>query len=464
MSSLRFLGAAGTVTGSRFLLETQGKKLLVDCGLFQGLKPDREKNWEPFPVPPEQIDRVFLTHAHIDHSGYIPRLCREGFSGPIHCTYATHDLCEIMLPDSAHLQEEDALWANKKRFSKHSPALPLYTVEDAEKALRQFQPLHYGRNLFLSDTLRVKFKDAGHILGSSLVDIKSSGNSRETRIVFSGDLGRPSSPILRNPVQVFEVDYLVIESTYGDRLHDATPPEEALSRVINESVRRGGALVIPSFAVGRTQELLFFIRELEEQKKIPVLPVFVDSPMAINATKVFEERKGDYSLQAKLLEIKGTLIMQPERLKICRDKQESIRINEQSGPIIIISASGMAEGGRVLHHLVQRLPHPQNTVLFIGYQAAGTRGRALQEGNPTIKIHGQKISVNARIESISSFSAHADYNEILAWLMGVNRPPRTTFVVHGESGASKALTDRIKATFGWKVVIPKFGERFEIDF
>lgn len=464
MSTLRFLGAAGTVTGSRFLLETRGNKLLVDCGLFQGLKSDRLKNWESFPVPPAEIDRVFLTHAHIDHSGYVPRLCREGFAGPIHCTYATQDLCEIMLRDSAHLQEEDALWANKKRFSKHSPALPLYTVEDAEKALRQFQPLHYGRNLFLTDTLRVKFKDAGHILGSSLVDIKSSADNRETRLVFSGDLGRPSSPILRNPVQVFEVDYLVIESTYGDRLHDTTPPEEALSRVINESVLRGGVLVIPSFAVGRTQELLFFIRQLEERNKIPVLPVFVDSPMAINATKVFEQRKGDYSLQAKLLEINGKLIMQPKRLKICRDQEESKRINEQYGPVIIISASGMAEGGRVLHHLAQRLPHPQNTVLFIGYQAAGTRGRALQEGSPSIKIHGQKIPVNAHVESISSFSAHADYNEILAWLMGFNRPPRITFLVHGEPEASAALADKIKATFGWNVAIPEFGERFEIDF
>jgi metallo-beta-lactamase family protein len=292
MAMLTFLGAAGTVTGSRFLVDVQGKKLLVDCGLFQGLKKYRLKNWDPFPVTPSEIDRVLLTHAHIDHSGYLPRLCKEGFAGKIHCTHATADLCDIMLRDSGYLQEEDAYWANKRKYSKHAPALPLYTVEDAEHALTQFEPVNYGEDLHLADGLRIKFKDAGHILGSSLIDIKHTKGKKVTKIVFSGDLGRPGRPILRDPVQVFEVDYLVVESTYGDRLHGQSAPEEELARVINESVERGGILVIPSFAVGRTQELLYSIRELEEQAKIPSLPLYVDSPMAINTTGVFEKRRG----------------------------------------------------------------------------------------------------------------------------------------------------------------------------
>jgi metallo-beta-lactamase family protein len=277
--------------------------MLIDCGLFQGMKENRLKNWDPFPVPPPEIDQVLLTHAHIDHSGYLPRLCKQGFSGTINCTHATFDLCKIMLPDSAYLQEEDARWANKRKFSKHTPALPLYTVHDAEKSLQFFKPVYYGQDLFVTDSLRVKFKDAGHILGSSIIDIKHTNGKKASKIVFSGDLGRPSRPILRDPVQVFEVDYLVIESTYGNRLHDQGTPEEELARIINESVDRGGVLVIPSFAVGRTQELLYAIRELEEQEKIPTLPIYVDSPMAIDTTKVFEKHKADYDLTEKVLEL-----------------------------------------------------------------------------------------------------------------------------------------------------------------
>ena len=302
MTNLTFLGATGTVTGSRFLLEVNGNRLLIDCGLFQGLKKNRLKNWDPFPVPPAEIDRVFLTHAHIDHSGYLPRLCKNGFSGKVHCTLATYDLCEILLRDSGHLQEEDANWANKKGFSKHQPALPLYTVEDAEEALSLFEPYHYGEDIFITDSLRVKFKDAGHILGSSFVDVKSTNDGQVKRIVFSGDLGRPSRPILRDPVQAFEVDYLILESTYGNRLHDNKAPEKDLANIINASVERGGVLVIPAFTVGRTQELLYTLRELEEQKEIPSLSVYVDSPMAINVTKVFENKKGYYDLASKVLE------------------------------------------------------------------------------------------------------------------------------------------------------------------
>ena len=463
MTNLTFLGATGTVTGSRFLLEIEGNNLLIDCGLFQGLKKNRLQNWEPFAIPPEKIDRIFLTHAHIDHSGYLPRLCKNGFSGKVHCTLATYDLCEILLRDSGHLQEEDAKWANKKGFSKHQPALPLYTVEDAEEALTLFEPYHYGEDIFITDNLRVKFKDAGHILGSSFVDVKSTNDGQVKRIVFSGDLGRPSRPILRDPVQAFEVDYLILESTYGNRLHDNKAPEKDLAEIINASVERGGVLVIPAFAVGRTQELLYTLRELEEQKEIPSLAVYVDSPMAINATTVFENRKGYYDLEAKVLELNGTRILQPEQITFTRHRDESKALNKIEEQAIIISASGMATGGRILHHLRHRLPRAQDTILFIGYQAEGTRGRTILNGDTTVKIHGQYISVQAHIENISGFSAHADYNEILAWLIGFNRPPRTTFLVHGEPDASASLAEKIQDKLGWDVVVPKFEETFTLE-
>jgi metallo-beta-lactamase family protein len=463
MTKLTFLGATGTVTGSRFFLEIDGHSLLLDCGLFQGLKKNRLRNWEPFPIAPADLDRVFLTHAHIDHSGYLPRLCKQGFKGKVHCTHATHNLCEILLRDSGHLQEEDATWANKRGFSKHKPALPLYTVEEAEKALSQFEPYHYGEDIFLTDSLRVKFKDAGHILGSSFIDVKSMNDGRANRIVFSGDLGRPARPILRDPVQPFEVDYLILESTYGNRLHQNETPEKDLAAVINASVDRGGVLVIPSFAVGRTQQLLYALRELEEDKEIASLPVYVDSPMAIDTTTVFENNKGCYGLVAKVLEIRGTSILKPQQLKFCRHRDESKALNKIKKKAIIISASGMATGGRILHHMRYRLPSGRDTILFIGHQAEGTRGRKILDGNPTVRIHGEDVPIKARVENISGFSAHADYNEILAWLMGFNRPPKQTFIVHGEPDASSSLAEKITARLGWNVIIPKFQESFTLD-
>jgi len=463
VSRLIFLGATGTVTGSRFVLETEERRLLIDCGLFQGLKKNRLKNWDPFPIPPSEIDRVFLTHAHIDHSGYLPRFCQHGFTGKIHCTYATHDLCEIMLRDSGHIQEEDAHWANKKGFSKHRPARPLYTVEDAEEALSHFEPLYYGQDLFVTDRLRVKFRDAGHILGSSFVGVKTMRGNETRRIVFSGDVCRPGRPILRDPVQVFEVDYLILESTYGNRLHDQNAPQEELARVINESVARGGVLVIPAFAVGRTQELLFNIRELEEQERIPSLTVFVDSPMAIDVTSVFERSKADYCLSARTQELNGKRILRPKQIQFSRTREQSQAINDETNHAIVISASGMATGGRILHHLKYRLPNPNDTILFIGYQAEGTRGRTILEGSPSVKIHGRQVPIRAKIENISGFSAHADYNEILAWLIGFNRPPLKTFIVHGEPDASAALAEKIREKLRWDVVIPEFEEAFELD-
>lgn len=464
MASLTFWGAVDTVTGSRFLLEIDGKKNLIDCGLFQGPKKNRLRNWEPFPVDPKEVERVLLTHAHIDHSGYLPRFCRDNFKGKIHSTHATRDLCDIMLRDSAHIQEEDARWANKKGFSKHKPALPLYTLENAEHALSHFAPYHYGEDFYLSDSIRVKFKDAGHILGSAFIDIKRVNGKSSRKILFSGDFGRPDRPVLREPDQVYNVDYLIIESTYGDRLHEDVDPYEQLTQVINETVKRRGVIVIPAFSVGRTQTLLFALRELEEEGKIPTLPIYMDSPMAIATTKVFEEQVTGLNLSARKLILEGKSIFKPKYLHVCESVNDSKAINQVSEKAIIISASGMATAGRILHHLTARLPERQNTILLIGYQAQGTRGRALLEGNPTVKIHGKEVSVRAKVENISGFSGHGDYGVILAWLMAFNKPPETTFIVHGEEIASQALANRIKGKFGWNVVIPKFSEKFKLEF
>ncbi|HPG41584.1 MAG TPA: MBL fold metallo-hydrolase [bacterium] len=463
MSQLTFYGATGTVTGSRHFLQLNNNNYLVDCGMFQGKKENRQKNWEPFPVPVKEINRVFLTHAHIDHSGFFPRLVKDGYRGPVHCTHATRDLCNILLMDSAHLQEEDAFWANKKGYSKHSPALPLFTTADAEQALTLFQPKFYGEDYFIEDGIRVKFKDAGHILGSSFVEFKTSDSSNTRKILFSGDMGRPRSTVLRDPTQVFNVDYLVLESTYGDRLHDDGDPAVELARVVNASVERGGVLVIPSFAVGRTQTLLYVLRELEEAGKIPALPVYVDSPMAIKTTDVFDKHQADFNLPSRILTLSDKDIFQPKNLHIARTREQSMMINEISKNAIILSASGMATGGRILHHLEIRLPNPKNTILLIGYQAEGTRGRTIEQGNPTVKIHGQEIPIKAHIEKITGYSGHADYNEILAWLMGFNRPPKKTFIVHGEPEASASLAEKIRSRFNWDVVIPEYGSSHELD-
>lgn len=465
MTKITFLGATGTVTGSRFLLESQGKTALVDCGLFQGKKEIRSRNWEPFPFSPKEIERVFLTHAHIDHTGFLPRLCKEGFSGPVFCTRATHDLCEIMLRDSAHLQEEDAFWANKKGFSKHDPALPLYTVQDAETALSYFQSLNYGQDYYADNSeIRVKFKDAGHILGSSFIEFKNEYGPKTRKILFSGDFGRANQTIIKQPTQVFNVDYLILESTYGDREHDKNDVSFELTRIVNEAYERGGVLIIPAFAVGRTQTLLYMLRELEEMSKIPILDVYVDSPMAINSLKVFQDHVPEFSLEARMKALKGAHVFTPKKLHICKTRDESIKINNVKNKAIIISSSGMVTGGRILHHMIQRLPDSQNTVLFIGYQAEGTRGRTIMEGKPEVKIHGQYVPINAKIEHFTGMSAHGDYNEILAWLLGFNKAPERTFIVHGEPDSSEAMAKRIREAYAWDVVVPKMNESYELDF
>ncbi|MCF7794706.1 MAG: MBL fold metallo-hydrolase [Candidatus Cloacimonetes bacterium] len=463
MPKLTFLGATGTVTGSRFHLEIEGKNLLIDCGMFQGPKKIRLKNWEEFPVPPSLFDYVLLTHAHIDHSGYLPKFVREGFNGKIICTHATAELCKVMLKDSAHIQEEDAKWANKKGFSKHSPALPLYTTEDAEKAIKLFAPVHYGDHFKLTENTRIKFHDSGHILGSALIDIKTKINNETRKILFSGDLGRPEIPVLNEPDQVYNVDYLILESTYGNRLHESSEPIEELVNVIKRSMDRGGSLTIPAFSVGRTQTLLFLLRLLEAEGKIPSYPIFVDSPMAIEALQIFENHIQDFDLFTRMQNMAGKDIFRPRNLHICRSKQDSMSINDHKSGCIIISASGMVTGGRIVHHLKQRLPDPKNTVLLIGYQAIGTRGRTIMEKKETVKIHGKEIPINAQIEMIDGFSGHADYNEMLAWLMPFNKSPRATFLVHGEENASEAMAEKIKQTYHWNVKIPQFGESFELE-
>ncbi len=463
MPKLTFLGATGTVTGSRFHLEIEGKNLLIDCGMFQGPKRIRLKNWEVFPVPPSSFDYILLTHAHIDHSGYIPKFVREGFNGKIICTHATAELCKVMLKDSAHIQEEDARWANKKGFSKHSPALPLYTKQDAEKAISLFHPVHYGDFFKLSETTRIKFHDSGHILGSALIDIKTKIAEKSRKILFSGDLGRPEIPVLNEPDQVYNVDYLILESTYGQRLHESTDPISDLVDVIGRSMKRGGSLVIPAFSVGRTQTLLYLLRLLEEEGKIPSYPIYVDSPMAIEALDIFKDHIKDFDLYTRMQKMQGKDIFHPKDLHICRTREDSMSINSHRTGCIIISASGMVTGGRILHHMAQRLPDPKNTILLMGYQAEGTRGRTIQEKKETVKIHGKQIPINAQIEMIDGFSGHADYNEMLAWLMPFNKAPKQVFMVHGEEEASKSMAEKIKQTYGWKVTVPKFSDSFELE-
>ncbi len=463
MARLTFLGATGTTTGSKFLFEHDGFRLLVDCGMFQGLKKLRLRNREPLPLDATGVDAVVLTHAHIDHTGYLPRLVKDGFSGPVYCTKSTAELCAVMLMDSAHLQEEEARWANKKGYSKHKEALPLYDKDDAEAAISLLEPTPYSHRLELGGGLVLWFLNAGHILGSAFVCIEWKTESGETRkIVFSGDLGRPDKPVLRDPVQVSEADWLVLESTYGNRLHGEESPQSVLAQVIKESAARGGVLLIPAFSVGRTQELLFNIREMENADEIMKLPVFLDSPMAIKATRVYMDNIQDHDMQTALLEVRGVEIFRTRHIKFTESTKQSIELNSFNGPGIIISASGMLSGGRILHHLANKMPDPRTTILFIGYQAEGTRGRAILEGAESVKIHGEYVPVKATIEQISGYSAHADYEEILAWLRGFSSKPRKTFVVHGEPESSASLAEKLKAA-SFNPHVPEYLETVELN-
>jgi metallo-beta-lactamase family protein len=462
---LSFFGATRTVTGSKFLLESSGQRILIDCGLFQGLKELRLRNWEAPPVKPDSVDAIILTHAHIDHTGYLPRFVSQGFDGPIYATPATVDLLGILLPDSGHLQEEEARYRNLKHLSKHAPALPLYTIEDATAALRFLRPLPYGKQHELSPGLSFEFLPAGHILGSSFIRFHER-NAPERMLLFTGDIGRYDQPIIHDPSSVDRADYLVLESTYGNRLHgdkNGKSGKDQLRDVIVQTARRGGSVLIPSFAVGRAQEVLYVLRELEEENQIPVLPVYVDSPMAVDAFDVFQAHAEEHDLEMKKIKQSGVNPLYTRNTHFVRRVEESKAINEHRFPSIIISANGMATGGRILHHLINRVPDERNALVFVGFQAMGTRGRLLADGARQIRIFGIDYPVRAKVHVIDGFSAHGDYNEITRWLRGFKEAPRKTFLVHGEPNAIAGMKSQIEKHFkGWQVEIPEYQQEFEL--
>lgn len=442
---ITFLGAAGTVTGSKYLLSFDSKNVLIDCGLYQGYKELRLRNWNPLPIPPGKIDAVILTHAHIDHSGYLPLLVKNGFKGPIYSTPGTKSLCAILLPDSGHLQEEDAYLANKHGFSKHKPALPLYTLKDAEKVMPQFVTIPFEERFTPFEDFNCVFSTAAHILGSALLRITRQGRT----ITFTGDLGRTKDPIMREPAIIEETDFLITESTYGDRVHGKEPPEEQLKRIINQTAKRGGSIIIPSFAVGRAQSIMYYISLLKEKKSIPDLPVFLDSPMAVNASKLYSKYIMEHRLGSEGCKRFGDVATYVNTI------EESKAIDAYHMPSIIISASGMASGGRVLHHIKAYAPNERNTLLFTGYQAGGTRGARILGGESEVKIHGAMVPIRAQVEYMTNTSAHADSEEMLRWFSHFKKPPRKVFITHGEPKASAALKEKIENQFGWRCEIPK---------
>lgn len=459
--TLLFLGAAGTVTGSKFLLTAGDSCALVDCGLFQGTKEHRLRNWDRLAVDARAIHSVVLTHAHLDHSGYLPALCRNGFQGRIFATAGTDSLCRILLPDSGHLQEEEAEYANRKGYSKHAPALPLYTEEEARRSLDHFSPGAFNSPLE-TNPYRVTFQHAGHILGASSVLVET-GEPRNRRIFFSGDLGRPNHPILRAPEPPPRADVIVVESTYGDRRHDDSGALQTFAEAIAGAVARQGVIVIPSFAVDRTEIVLFHLRRLQAEKRIPALPVYVDSPMALAALKLYQDAiaANDPTVNAEV--VGRPEMLEPAGLIEIKTVEESMALNRQPGPMIIISASGMATGGRVLHHLANRLPDERNTVILVGYQAEGTRGRSLLQGASSVKMLGRYVPVRAAIVNIPAFSVHADQAEIIGWLKQAAAVPEVVYVVHGDPMAAEALRATIVRELHWNVVIPRYLERVRLD-
>jgi metallo-beta-lactamase family protein len=482
-TSLTFLGAARTVTGSKYLLDTGSAKILIDGGLFQGLKELRERNWQDLPFKASELAAIVLTHAHLDHCGYLPRLVKQGFSGRIYCTAGTRDLCRIVLPDSGRIQEEDAANANRHGYSKHAPALPLYGEADAFRAVSLLQPVGYERPMPVAPGIEAEFINAGHLLGSAYARVRVNGRT----ILFGGDLGRYGRPVLPDPAPVAEADYLLVESTYGNRIHEQDDEGAKLAEAITATAERGGKVIVPAFAIGRVEELLYWVKRLEERKQIPILPVFVDSPMATEALARYSERlqELDPDLRPELSDDKaphgetahepqerrrrqareerGVCAFCTERFRTIASAAESKELTRSKAPAIVISSSGMATGGRVLHHLKAALPDARNTVVFVGYQAEGTRGRLLVDGAPAVKIHGETVPVRARIERVDSMSAHADSSEILRWLGGFSRPPLTTFTVHGEPVAMDALGASIRDRLGWTVHAPEYREAVKLE-
>jgi metallo-beta-lactamase family protein len=450
---LTFLGGVETVTGSKYLVETGERRILVDCGLFQGFKQLRLRNWAPLPVDPKSIDMVVLTHAHLDHTGYLPLLIKHGFTGPVICTEATRDLCAILLPDSGHLQEKDAEFANRHGFSKHRPALPLYTQKDAEAALASFKPIDFNEQQLLARNIQLRFLPAGHILGAAIVELLVDG----MKIVFSGDIGRPNSPTMLDPTPLKQADYLLIESTYGNRQHDPRDPEDALADVVVRTVGRGGTVLIPAFAVGRAQTIMFHLHRLKVANRIPDVPIFLDSPMAVNVTDLLCKYLPYHKLTTEECRVTCDVA------QYVRSAEESKALDGDPMPKIIISASGMATGGRVVHHLKYYAPDRKNTVLFAGFQAGGTRGAAMTAGAESVKIHGQYVPIRAEIANLDMLSAHADANEMLGWLRNFKTPPKTTFITHGEPDAADALRRRIEAELRWNCSVPQYRDRVDLQ-
>jgi len=442
--SLGFFGATGTVTGSRYLVEHNGQRVLVDCGLFQGFKKLRERNWSQPGFDAAGLRCVVLTHAHLDHSGYLPRLCRDGFAGPVYCTPGTRDLLQILLPDSGYLQEEEARHAAQYGYSRHASPEPLYTRHEAERCLERIVTVPFAERFTVSDRISAQFTRAGHIVGSASVALGLG----QARLTFSGDVGRPVDPIMKPADPLGETDYLVVESTYGDRRHPSEDPAEAVATIVNTTAQKGGVLVIPAFAVGRAQHLLHILEGLKTAGRIPRLPVFLDSPMAIDATEIYRAHTEEHRLTREQCQAMC------RSATFAKTSEDSKAIDAKSGPMIIISASGMATGGRVLHHLARFLPDARNTVLLVGYQGAGTRGRLLADGTDELKIHGRYVPVRARIAQAHGLSAHADYLELCSWLRESHISPKRVFVTHGEPGASDALRRRLRDTFGWESVVP----------
>lgn len=475
MSYIQFLGAAGVVTGSKHLINTgdqggrQGIQVLIDCGLFQGQKEWRERNWQDLPIPSREIEAVILTHAHLDHSGWIPRLVKQGFHGPIYATPPTIDLCSILLPDSGHLQEEDAAFHNRFKTSKHDPALPLYTMEEARQCLTLFRPVSLGELKQLSNELSFRFVRAAHILGSSMAEISLTANATSSRLLFTGDIGRvrdsqvsPGKVVRSGPQEGESCDYLVMESTYGNRQHPHDDPRPELAGLIQATVQRGGSVVVPAFAVERTQKLLFMLKELMETEQIPRVPVHADSPMAIKAVQIFLKYADEFTSDTKaLIEKYGSPLEWPN-FYFDQTPEDSKKINESKYPTIIVSSSGMATGGRVLHHLAQRLPDPRNLVLFIGFQAPGTRGFDILNHASEVKMFGQLVPVRAQVASLEQFSDHADTPELLTWLRTFQAPPKQTYLVHGEPAAASQLRDAITKELSWSVQAAAYKQKVQI--
>jgi metallo-beta-lactamase family protein len=460
MPSLTFLGAARTVTGSKHLLEAGDRRVLVDCGMFQGLKELRQRNWEALPVPPDTIHAVVLTHAHIDHSGFLPRLFAEGYRGRVFCTPGTADLCRIVLPDAGRIAEEDARDANRHGYSKHSPALPLFTEADAYRVLANLQPCGFDRPFPVTGGITVRFINSGHLLGSAfaLLTLDADGGRQ---VVFSGDVGRYDRPILPDPLPVDRADVLLVESTYGDRVHEPDNDGAALATIVSETMARGGKLIIPAFAIGRVEEVIYWLKKLEDAGRIPVVPVFLDSPMALEALRYYSQRANELDGDMRVVHGQVSAFM-TKRFQTVSTPRQSAELVGSRIPAIVISSSGMATGGRVLSHLKAALPNPRNTVLFSGFQAEGTRGRRLLDGEREVKIHGEMVPVNAQIAQLQSMSAHADSGELLRWLGGFDRPPKMTCVVHGEPAAADALAGTIRQKLGWPVLVPEYLQAVEL--